>query len=86
MPKIYKSKILGLPIGPIIITDYELMKKIFGSHKVSDRLHNDRLELEEKLIRQDFNLEKFFRDATGDTELIEGLYGVGNGPYRNGIL
>jgi hypothetical protein len=50
---------------------------------VSDRLHNDRLELEERLIRKDFGLEKLFREATGDMNLVEGLYGVGNGPYSD---
>ena len=32
------------------------MKKIFNNDRVSDRLHNENLDLEEKLIREDFHL------------------------------
>ena len=32
------------------------MKKIFNNDRVSDRLHNENLDLEEKLIREDFCL------------------------------
>ena len=37
------------------------MKKIFNNDRVSDRLHNENLDLEEKLIREDFEDLQFIK-------------------------
>ena len=39
----------------------DLMKKIFNNDRVSDRLHNENLDLEEKLIREDFEDLQFIK-------------------------
>lgn len=48
---------------------------------VSDRLHNTNLDLEEQLIRGDFQLSKRAYDILGDAMIEEGKFGIGNGPY-----
>ena len=57
------------------------MKSVFSKPSVSDRLHSESMELEEKLIRDDFKLSKRADAILGDTIKQEGKFGVGNGPY-----
>ena len=67
LPKVYKSKIAGFEIsknffvgieGPIVIADYDLLRRLFSNENISSRLDNKSLCLEEKLIRSDYQLEK----------------------------
>ena len=57
------------------------MNEIFAQVSVSDRLHNECLDLEERLIRQDFNLRERASETFGHQTFKEGKYGIGNGPY-----
>ena len=67
LPKVYKSKIAGFEIsknffvgieGPIVIADYDLLRRLFSNENISSRLDNKSLCLEEKLIRSDYQLDK----------------------------
>ena len=67
LPKVYKSKIVGFEIsknffvgieGPIVIADYDLLRRLFSNENISSRLDNKSLCLEEKLIRSDYQLDK----------------------------
>jgi len=89
LPKVYKSKIAGFEIsknffvgieGPIVIADYDLLRRLFSNENISSRLDNKSLCLEEKLIRSDYQLDKTATDIFR-REWIEGRYGLGNGPY-----
>ena len=53
---------------------------MFALPEVSDRLHNENLDLEERLIRDDFALKARAKEILGD-KLPEGMFGIGNGPY-----
>ena len=67
LPKVYKSKIAGFEIsknffigieGPIVIADYDLLRRLFSNENISSRLDNKSLCLEEKLIRSDYQLDE----------------------------
>ena len=71
LPKVYKSKIAGFEIsknffvgieGPIVIADYDLLRRLFSNENISSRLDNKSLCLEEKLIRSDYQLDKTATD------------------------
>lgn len=89
LPKVYKSKIAGFEIsknffigieGPIVIADYDLLRRLFSNENISSRLDNKSLCLEEKLIRSDYQLDETATNIFR-REWIEGRYGLGNGPY-----
>ena len=58
------------------------MKEAFSQPCLSDRLTDENMALEEKLIREDFLVSTQATKIFGNSMKNEGIYGIGNGPYN----